>query len=98
LSDAQKVAHGGAGKEILRILQESETNDFDGIATGDESWLRYTTASLKMFARSTEDVIPRTRQAVGAKKYDDGALHREEIYCVRCFSERQHIESAIFQQ
>jgi hypothetical protein len=67
LSDAQKVAHVGAAKEILRILQESETSDFDGIATGDESWLRYTTASLKMFARSAEDVIPRTRQAVGAK-------------------------------
>jgi hypothetical protein len=37
LGDAQKVACVEAAKEILRILQKSETNDFDGIATGDES-------------------------------------------------------------
>jgi hypothetical protein len=49
-------------------LQESETNDFDGIATGDECWFQHTTASSKMFARSAADVISRTRQAVGAKK------------------------------
>jgi hypothetical protein len=67
LSDAQKVARVGAAK-MLRILQQSETNDFNGIATGDESWFQRTTSSSNMFARSAADVIPRTRQAVGAKK------------------------------
>jgi hypothetical protein len=43
----QKVAPAEVAKEMLRILQESETNDFDGIATGNESWFQYTTTSLK---------------------------------------------------
>jgi hypothetical protein len=59
--------HVEAAKEMLRTLQESETDDFNGIATGDESWFQHTTASSKIFARSAADFIPRTRQAVGAK-------------------------------
>jgi hypothetical protein len=51
---------------MLRILQESKTNDFDGIGTGDDSWFQHATASSKMFSRSAADVIPRTWQAVGA--------------------------------
>jgi hypothetical protein len=53
---------------MLRILQESETNDLDGIATGDESWFQQTMVSSKMFTCSAADVIPSTRKAVGAKK------------------------------
>jgi histone-lysine N-methyltransferase SETMAR len=68
LSDAQKVARIKAAKEMLRILEESETIDFNGIATGNESWFQHTTASSKMFAGSAADVIPRTPQAVGAKQ------------------------------
>jgi hypothetical protein len=37
LSDAQKVGHVGAAKEMLRILHESEANEFNGVAAGDES-------------------------------------------------------------
>jgi hypothetical protein len=33
LSHAQKVARVEAAKEVLTILQDSETNGFDGIAT-----------------------------------------------------------------
>jgi hypothetical protein len=73
---------------MLRILQESETNDFDGIATGDESWFQHTTAFSKMLARSGEDIIPRTGQAVGAENHDHSVLHRKEKYCVRCLSKR----------
>jgi hypothetical protein len=68
LIDAQKVAWVEAVKEMLKILQESEKNDFDSIATGDESWSQHTTASSKMLARSAADVMPRKRQAVGAKR------------------------------
>jgi hypothetical protein len=53
---------------LLKILQESETNDFDGITTAAELSFQRTMAPEKMFARSATDVIPRTRQAVGAKK------------------------------
>jgi hypothetical protein len=52
---------------MSRILDESDTNDFDGIAIGDEPWFQHTTASSKMFARSAPDVLPRMQQAVGAK-------------------------------
>jgi hypothetical protein len=65
LSSAQKVARVEASKELLTILQESETNHFDGITTGDESWLQYLYASLKRCARSPPDVVPRTRQGLG---------------------------------
>jgi hypothetical protein len=37
LSPAQKVACVEASKTILRVLQDAESNDFEGIATGDES-------------------------------------------------------------
>jgi hypothetical protein len=60
LSDAQKVALVEASKETLKVLHESETNDFDGIAAGEESWFQNTTESSKMFTRSAADVIPRT--------------------------------------
>jgi hypothetical protein len=69
LCNTQKIACVEAAKEMLSILQESETNDSGGIATGNESWFQHARASSKMFARSAADVIPRTRQAVGAKKH-----------------------------
>jgi hypothetical protein len=53
---------------MLRILQGLEASQFEGIATGDESWFRYSYPSSRMFARSPAVVIPRTRQAIGAKK------------------------------
>jgi hypothetical protein len=63
LSDAQKVARGEAAKEMVRILQMSETNDFDGATIGGNSWFQHNRASSKIFARSAEDVISGTRQA-----------------------------------
>jgi hypothetical protein len=68
LTSAQKVARVNASIEMLRILQESAANDFDGVTTGDESWFQYIYPSSEMFVRSLTDVIPRTRQAIGAKK------------------------------
>jgi hypothetical protein len=37
LNNAQKIECVETAKEILRILQESEMNDFNGIATSNES-------------------------------------------------------------
>jgi hypothetical protein len=67
-NSAQKAARVEASNEILRFLQGSEVNQFDGIATGDESWFRYSYPSSTMFARSPADVVPRTRQGTGARK------------------------------
>jgi hypothetical protein len=68
LSPAQKVARVEASKTILRVLQDAESNDFEGIAMGDESWFRYRYPSSTMFALAPSEVIPRTRQTIGAKK------------------------------
>jgi hypothetical protein len=38
LSETQKVTLGEVAKEIQKVLHELETNDFDGIATGNEPW------------------------------------------------------------
>jgi hypothetical protein len=54
-------------KEMGRILRESKTNDFDGVATGDKSWFQHTTASSKMFSRSRADFIPRTWEIISGK-------------------------------
>jgi hypothetical protein len=68
LSPAQKVACFEASKTILRVLRDEESNDFEGIATGDESWFRQCYPSSTVFARAPSEVIPRTRQTIGAKK------------------------------
>jgi hypothetical protein len=68
LSSAQKVSRVEPSKEMLNIRQESETNYFDGIATGDESWFQYLYLSSKIFTRSRSNVVPKTKQGRGRKK------------------------------
>jgi hypothetical protein len=68
LTSAQNVARVEASIEMLRILQKSEANDFDGITTGKESWFQDIYPSSEILARSPADVIPRTRQGIGAKR------------------------------
>jgi hypothetical protein len=96
LSDAQKCACVEAAKERSRILQELETNDFDGVATGDEFWFQHITASAKMFARSAADVIPMLRQAIGAKKTMTTAFFTaKNLLCSRFVQETTHSISYI---
>jgi transposase len=68
LSPAQQVARAEASKIILRVLQDTESNDFEGVATSDESWFRCRYPFSIMFARAPSEVIPRTRQTIGLKK------------------------------
>jgi hypothetical protein len=51
-----------------RVVQESEANQFEGIATDDKIWFRYSYLPSKMLARSPAKVIPMTGQVIGAKK------------------------------
>jgi hypothetical protein len=67
LSLAQKIAGVAASETILRILQDAESNNFEEITTGDESWFRYCYPSSTMFAQAPSQVIPGTRQTTGAK-------------------------------
>jgi hypothetical protein len=95
-SDAQSVARVEATKEMIKILQESETNDSDRIVTGDESWLQHTTGSSKMFTRSAADVIPRTRQTAGAKKTMAAVFFTaKNSLCSMFFQEAAHSVSYI---
>jgi hypothetical protein len=84
LSPAQKVARVEASKTILRVLQDAESNDFEGIAPGNESWFRYCYRFSIMFARAPSEVIPRTRQAIGAKTNDNDFLHCTSTNPVGC--------------
>jgi hypothetical protein len=68
LYPVQTITCVEASIEILLILHKPEENNFEGIATGDESWFQYSYPSSKMFARSPTDVIPRTHKAIGTKK------------------------------
>jgi hypothetical protein len=68
LSPAQEVVRVEASKTILRVQQDPESNDFEGITTGDESWFRCCYPSSTMCARAPSEVILRTRQTIGAKK------------------------------
>jgi hypothetical protein len=55
-------------KTILRVLQDVESNDFEGIAMGDESWFKYCYPFSIMFVRAPSEGVPRTRQTIGAKE------------------------------
>jgi histone-lysine N-methyltransferase SETMAR len=68
LSGPRKVKRAGASTELLQILNDLEADSFDGIAIGDESWFQYLYESSAMFAKSSGDVTPRTRQEIGVKK------------------------------
>jgi hypothetical protein len=47
------------GSKNVKDFQKPETNDFDGIAIGDESWFQRTISSSKMFASSAVGVLHR---------------------------------------
>jgi hypothetical protein len=88
-SPGQKVARVEASKTILRVLQDAESNDFEGIATGDESWFSYRYPSSTMCARAPSEVIPRTRQTIGAKNNDNNCLHCMLTNPVGCTTKRK---------
>jgi hypothetical protein len=56
-----------ASNELLQISNDLEAGFFDGITTGDESWLYYLDGPSAMFARSPGDAIPRKRKDIGVK-------------------------------
>jgi hypothetical protein len=42
---------------MLRILQESKANHFNGVVTRDDHWFRYFYPCSKMFSRSPAEFI-----------------------------------------
>jgi histone-lysine N-methyltransferase SETMAR len=68
LTGSQKAARVDSSREMLKILRAAESNHFDGIVTGHESWFRYAYEFDSMFARSRADVVPRSRPEFGGRK------------------------------
>jgi hypothetical protein len=64
LSDPQKGTRVEASNELPQILNDLEADPFDGITTGDESWVHSLDEPSAMFAKSSGDVIPRTRKEI----------------------------------
>jgi hypothetical protein len=50
------------------LLRGREAYDFDGIATGDESWFHYYYEPCEMFAASRENVTPFVRPQLEVQK------------------------------
>jgi hypothetical protein len=55
-------------RHILDILLEQRDKSFNCIMTDDESWFVYLYLSDHMFASGREDVIPREKQTIVARK------------------------------
>jgi hypothetical protein len=54
--------------ELLVLLDQYSELQFEGIATGDESWVCHFIESDLMLARRREEVIPRLRPGISIKK------------------------------
>jgi hypothetical protein len=91
LSPTQKVACIEVSKTIFRILRDAESNNFEGIATGVESWFRFCYPSPTMLARAPSEVIPRTRQTIGAENNRNNFLHCMSNNLVGCTAKRKQI-------
>jgi hypothetical protein len=91
LCPAQKVARFEASKTILLVLQDAASNDFEGIATGDESWFSDCCPSSTIFARAPSEIIPRTRQIWRERNNDNDFLHCTLTNPVECTTKRKQI-------
>jgi hypothetical protein len=68
LDDARKNHWRESVIELFELLRRREAYDFDGIATGDESWFHYHWEPREMFAASREKVTLFVRTELGVQK------------------------------
>jgi hypothetical protein len=95
----QKVVRVEASTEMLRILQESEENHFEGMATGDEFWFQYSYPSSKMLTSAPTDVIPMEVAAHrDEEKYDNNFLRWAQTNRARRLTKRRQIQPAVFRR
>jgi hypothetical protein len=58
LDDAKKNHRRASAIALFELLRGREAYDFDGIATGEESWFSHHYQSREKFAASREKVTP----------------------------------------
>jgi chemotaxis methyl-accepting protein methylase len=68
LSEANRRERVLKTKLLLEELRPDERNEFANTMTGDESWFFLSYESDSMFARTRDEVIPRTSQKIGNEK------------------------------
>jgi histone-lysine N-methyltransferase SETMAR len=68
LSNDQEKLPVDASQKLLSLLGMYAEHNFEGIATGDESWFQYSSYSDLMFAGSRESVVPRIRAKISGHK------------------------------
>jgi hypothetical protein len=54
--------------DMLSVLRRQAPFSFSRIVIGDESWFLHLYQSDDMFARSRDEVVPRTKATIGAQK------------------------------
>jgi histone-lysine N-methyltransferase SETMAR len=67
-SDSQKIDQMRKARHMLDVLLEQRDKSFNCIVTSDKSWFVYRDLSDHMFASGRENVIPREKQIIGARK------------------------------
>jgi hypothetical protein len=68
LSDPQKKFRRETSVELLALLDQYSELEFEGIATGDKSWVFYLIESDSTFARRGEEVIAGLRPGISIKR------------------------------
>jgi hypothetical protein len=68
LSDSQKADRMTMAISMLGVLNRQAAFSFSRIVTGDESWFLYLNQSDHMFAAGPDEVIPREKTTIGARK------------------------------
>jgi hypothetical protein len=91
LSPAQKVARVEASQTILRVPENAESNDFEGIAMGDESWYRYCYSSLIMLAGAIRGYSKDAANNWLEKNNNNDCLYCTSMNPVVCTTKRKQI-------
>jgi transposase len=68
LSESQKADRKTVAIDMLSLLRQQMPLSFSWIVTGDQAWFLSLYQSDHMFARSRDEVIPRTKQTIEAQK------------------------------
>jgi hypothetical protein len=69
LTEPQKSNRVQCAQELLQTLENESATDFEGVVTGDETWLLLNYQSNSMFSDSRASVPPMVRQNIASKKY-----------------------------
>jgi hypothetical protein len=68
LSNDQKKLRVDPSRKLFSLLEKYGEHNFEGIATGDESWFQYPSYSDSIFAGARKSVVPRIGRDISGQK------------------------------